>query len=672
MPPASGLGRVLTRSRRLPAPINSPSTCLFCSFSPSRRSPQLSSPNLRPGRKPTTSRRHQSTTTYPGPNSSPSSSNPRDDLRCALLDLQSHAADHVNLPRLHLALRNLSQPPGHESIRVAFLGTSPPPQPPTTAADASSKPDSTAKRLLHLALADPLKPAQAWEAQLEAHNTGRRPLIVRVGAAANEQDGRRLAEGEGEKEEGEGRLTPVREHVVAELRVSSPLLNRGDLDVLVAEVGGCALAARQAAGGARAVEDAVLVPTVDVASTTAGHVAPVGTPVHMAVLVGDGVLGAAEILSLSILERGDAITAAVNFGGRLGEVDLAGCPLVPVNVDAGREGLALFREDVSNAMKFEALWSEANIGRISEWLRANALASGEGATKAPVRNLIGSLLRNARAAIQEREARDLSAGRKAKVSSGSIAHLDQALSEWAQSAHEELQQQLDVAFAGREWKKLGWWKLFWHADDVGMVTSEMVALRFLPEAEKGITYLAGRIEEAGVVERQSGHPLYSGPTLTQPETGTRTHDGVAPITVAKWPTHILFTRNYLQEKTVPALQALAQKLVVQSASLAGLSSALAGLSYLSALGAYECGAIAALGIVLSFRRFQQRWDAAREYWEGEVREEGRKAIRASEASIAKVLEDASKPQDGGTASLEELRKAEEIIRRAEDALARME
>ncbi|GAB1314207.1 hypothetical protein MFIFM68171_04417 [Madurella fahalii] len=682
MPPALGLGTALTRNRRLQEPIYSSSICLFCSFSPSRCPPRLSSPNLlRPGRKPTTSRRHQSTTASPPPNaSSPSSSNPREDLRRALLDLQSHAADHVNLPRLHLALRNLSQPSGHESIRVAFLGASPPPT--TTAADASSKPNSTAKRLLHLALADPLKPAQAWEAQLEAHDTARRPLIVRVGAAAaaataaEERDRRRPAEGEGEGEA--EKLTPVKEHVVPELRVSSPLLNRGNLDVLVAEVGSGALAAYQAVGGAQmqaqaqAVEDAVLVPTVDVASTTAGHVAPIGTPVHMALLVGDGVLGAAGILSLPILERGDVITAAVNFGGRLDEGDMASCPLVRVNVDAGREGLALFREDVSNAMKYEALWSEANIGRISEWLRGNALASGEGVTKAPVRNLIGSLLRNARAAIQEREARDLSAELRTKISAGSIAHLDQALSEWAQNAHEELQQQLDVGFAGRAWRKLGWWKLFWHADDVGMVTSEMVALRFLPEAEKGIIYLAGRIEEAGVVEGQSGHPLYSGPTLKQPGTGTHRQDEVAPITVAKWPTHIPFTRNYLQEKTVPALQALAQKLVIQSASLAGLSSALAGLSYLSALGAYECGAIAALGIVLSFRRLQQKWDAAREYWEGEVREEGRKAIRASEASIANVLDEASKPRDSRRADLEELRKAEEIIKRAEDALARME
>jgi hypothetical protein len=336
--------------------------------------------------------------------------------------------------------------------------------------------------------------------------------------------------------------------------------------------------------------------------------------------------------------------------------------------------LELFRADVGNAMRYEALWTDANVGSISEWLRKSAVSSVGGVTKAPVRNLINSLLRSARAAVQEEEARDLTADLHTKVSSGSVAHLDQALAEWAQSAHQELQQQLDVAFITRPWSKLGWWKLFWRADDVGMVTSEMVALRFLPGAEKAMIYLAGRIQEAGVGEGQQGQPLYTGPALSEPSTGHQRQDTVAPNVVSNWPSHIPFTRNYLQEKTVPALQALAQKLVVQSASLAGLSTTLAGLSYLSALGAYECGAIAALGIALSFRRLQQKWDAARLYWEGEVREEGRKAIRAAEASVAEVLDKAGKtpdPQADQGAQLEELRKVEEIITRAEEALARM-
>jgi hypothetical protein len=375
---------------------------------------------------------------------------------------------------------------------------------------------------------------------------------------------------------------------------------------------------------------------------------------------------------LPVVEGREVIAGAVNFA-KVGEQDLVDCPLVGVNLDAGREGLELFRADVGNAMEFEVLWSESNIARISEWLRRSALSTDEGVTKASVRRLIESLLRSARAAVQEEEACDLKTELHTKVAPGAIADLDKALAEWAQNAHQELQQQLDVAFSTRPWSKLGWWKLFWRADDVGMVTSEMVALRFLPEAEKAMIYLAGRIHEAGAVEGQQGQPLYAGPALP-PSAVTERQDTVAPNMVSKWPTHIPFTRNYLQEKTVPALQALAQKLVVQSASLAGLSTALAGLSYLSALGAYECGAIAALGIALSFRRFQRKWDAAREYWEGEVREEGRKAIRAAEASVAEVLDKACKtpdPQADRSAQLEELRKVEEIIKRAEEALARM-
>ncbi|KAK4157613.1 hypothetical protein C8A00DRAFT_40039 [Chaetomidium leptoderma] len=645
MAPVSTLQRALSRSRGLPRQLHPPSICLFCSFSSANRPPattllprsRRTLPNLQQQQQ---RRRHQSTSPS---SSSSTTTNPRTDLHRALLDLQTHAPNHVNLPRLQLALRNLSEPPGHESIRVAFLSAA------TTT--------TTAKQLLRLALADPLQPAAAWEAQLlleeEGHDAGA-PLIVRVVGGAGG--------GAGQIQEQQRQ----RRHVIPELRVESALFKGADLEMVVAP-----LASTAAVSGEGIVDDAVLVPTVDVAATTAGHVAPVGTPVHMALLVGEGVLGAASVLSLPVLEGPEVIARAVNFSTRVGGEDLVDCPLVAVNVEAASEGLELFRVDVSNAMKYEALWSEANVGRIAEWLRKSALPSDEGLMKAPVRNLINSLLRNARAAIQEAEARDLSAELRTKVSPGTVAHLDQALAEWAQNAHQELQQQLDLAFTTRPWSKLGWWKLFWRADDVGMVTSEMVALRFLPRAEQGIIYLAGRIQEAGDV----GQPLYTGPTLPQASPGPqKKQDTVAPSTAGKWPTHIPFTRNYLQEKTVPSLQALAQKLVVQSSSLAGLSTALAGLSYLSAFGAYECGAIAALGIALSFRRFQQKWEAAREYWEGEVREEGRKAIRATEASVAEVLDRAGRtpdPRADQGAQLEELRKAEEIITRAEEAHARI-
>ncbi|AEO56270.1 hypothetical protein MYCTH_47844 [Thermothelomyces thermophilus ATCC 42464] len=683
MPPALALGRALSRGRGLQTRPKPASTCLFCSLarpfprSAARTTARTTGPlrlqertSLAPWIPRLSGRCYQSTESL--------SSDPRADLRRALLDLQTHAPNHVNLPRLQLALRNLSEPPGRESVRVAVLSVS------SDGAGGSSGTNtttSTAKRLLRLALADPLRPAAAWEARLERRDAagdgaGSSPLIVRVvGADKAGRDATAGAAGEGEegREEEEGLRTVVKEHVIPELRVSTPLLRDAELEMLVADAGD-ALAAAAAASSGAAVDDPVLVPTVDVAATTAGHVAPIGTPVHLALLVGDGVRGAASILALPVLEGRDVVMGVVNFKG-LGSEDAAGCPLVAVNVDAASEGLELFRSDVSNAMKYEALWTEANIGPISEWLRKSALPDGEGVTKAPVRNLVRSLLRSARAAVQGEEARDLAAELRTKVQPESVAHLDRALADWAQSAHQELQQQLDTAFTTGPWSKLGWWKLVWRADDVGMVTSEMVAQRFLPRAEQGLIFLAGRIQEAGVVEGQQGAPLYPGPALPGPSTAEHTgQDSVAPGVVSKWPSHIPFTRHYLQTKTVPALQALAQKLVVQSASLAGLSTALTGLSYLSGFGAYECGAIAALGIVLSCRRLQQKWDAAREYWEGEVREEGRKAIRATEASVAEVLDKAGRTPDPAAnrgAQLKELRKAEEIITRAEEALARM-
>jgi hypothetical protein len=82
-------------------------------------------------------------------------------------------------------------------------------------------------------------------------------------------------------------------------------------------------------------------------------------------------------------------------------------------------------------------------------------------------------------------------------------------------------------------------------------------------------------------------------------------------------------------------------------------------------GLYECGAVAALGIVWSLRRMQGKWETARTFWEGEVREEGRKAVRGVEGVIGDVLV-TTQPQLQGDA---ELQKAREAVERAEAALA---
>jgi hypothetical protein len=82
-------------------------------------------------------------------------------------------------------------------------------------------------------------------------------------------------------------------------------------------------------------------------------------------------------------------------------------------------------------------------------------------------------------------------------------------------------------------------------------------------------------------------------------------------------------------------------------------------------GLYECGAVAALGIVWSLRRMQGKWETARRFWEGEVREEGRRAVRGVEGVVSDVLV-TSQPRLEGDA---ELQRASEAVDRAETALA---
>ncbi|EAA32115.1 hypothetical protein GE21DRAFT_7191 [Neurospora crassa] len=675
MPPTLGLRRALqSRGRGLGFGQRTvpSSVCLFCSFATRPSTFPTSSPlnklratRAKPQEAPAVRPRYQSTGATPlrpfistpsdaadAAPAEPEPIDPRKDLESALRDLQTLAPNHVNLPRLQLALRNLSQDPGHESIRVAFLGLT-----------TGDKPQHTARELLRLALADPLKSAQNWEAQLKAHDPSK-PLIVHIGPPEEQATPLSLA---------------ASEHVIPEITVPSHIYNDANLEMIVMEADQATVA--QAGEQPHTFDEAILVPAVDTAATTAGHSAPIVTPVHMAVLVADGVLSAASILSLPISpESQDTITAVANFK-RISAEDKAACPsLVITSVEAGAQGLDLFRESASNAMKYEALWTEAGVGHINKWLRSNVLsqAEQEGATKAPVRKLIESILHNAGAALQAAEYRDMKVSVEGGPSPHTIARLNQALADWAKDAHEELQQQLEIAFVGEAWRQMNWWKLFWRVDDVGMLSSEMIAQRFLPEAEKRLIFLAGRLQEAGITTAGGEKPVtYSGPAVPPsfPEGESSVATTAATTeseTKGNWPAHIPFTRNYLLAETVPALQALAQKLVLQSSTLAGATTALGGMSWLSGFGIYECGAVAALGIVLSLRGLQKRWERARDFWEGEVREEGRKAIRATEASIAEVLDSVSPevPEDVAV-EIEELKEAKSVLKRAEEALARL-
>jgi hypothetical protein len=388
----------------------------------------------------------------------------KSNLKSALIDLQKHSSTYVNISRLGLALRGLEQNTGEETIRVAILGLS-----------DQRLTSKKVRDLVRLLLADPLKEEEEWERILVAAQDAGRPLLLRIGQNAHE----------------EASNYGLSNRLVQEINISSPNLNRSRLEILVLESDILAEAVGQVD-----ISGIVLVPTFEIPTSSTGRYTPVTTPVHKALILGDGLLGAASL---------------VNFSGELDSqiilpvVDLPAYPKdpnVPIHItDIGlaNSALDLFRKSVDNAMTYERGWFESGLPDILAWLKDGTLDDpGRRMMKNPVRHLIHSVLDDASNRIQAEEARQLSSLLASKIESSVLKSLKEDLSNWSQSAHTELRDQLDIAFRGTRWRKLGWWKLFWRVDDVSMISSDILNQRFLTSAEREIIYLAGKIEQAGV------------------------------------------------------------------------------------------------------------------------------------------------------------------------------
>ncbi|KAL9591485.1 MAG: hypothetical protein Q9179_007673 [Wetmoreana sp. 5 TL-2023] len=348
-------------------------------------------------------------------------------------------------------------------------------------------------------------------------------------------------------------------------------------------------------------------------------------------------------------------------------------PLKAINLDRGEEAIATFRQSLDNSFNYEHAWFESGLPKVIAWLIEGTEAL-PGILKPTIRRLLETVTTDVEYAIDREQSEQLQKQASSVVPNTTRNTMDEFLTNWAEAAHTELRDDLDLAFESKSWRELAWWKLFWRVDDTTVIASDILRHSWLVDADRGMIYLAGRIEQAGLLPPSPFTTASITPTETNPDPSTnpgsnpyhsKVHINERPDPLTRpfgteppaaylrdiIPTSALpvpsstaappnplssksipsigHMRLYMIDTTIPALQSLSQRLVLHALSTTFLTSSLSALVYVSVptTSVYESGAIAAVGAVYALRRLQRKWEEARSRWMALVREEGRRVLR---------------------------------------------
>ncbi|KAI4281563.1 MAG: hypothetical protein L6R35_005624, partial [Caloplaca aegaea] len=511
------------------------------------------------------------------------------ELYHALSVLQREAAVYTNLSQLRLALRGLESE--NAVTRVAALG----------GADGRDT-----RRLVKVLLADPLAPEAEWEKQLSDHDSA---------------DGRALLIRYGEKLE-----LDERHPLLRTLSVPSMNLHNHNLEILVQ-----AASTPSEATDARA--QSYLVPGLETPLSATGRYSTLTYPVHKALILSQGLKGITALLAPRLSARsniGEGMIMAVvdTPWSNLNSHPQALQPINAINLERAEAAIGTIRQSLDNSFNYEHLWFESGLPRVSAWL----FEGTEGLPailKPTVRRLAETLVADVENAIEQEESEQMVKQASSVVPHSTRELMSNFLANWAEAAHTELRNELDLAFAGKNWRKLAWWKLGWRVDDITHIASNILRESWLVDADRGIIYLAGRIEQAGLLpssvsadtQKPDSNPYAEIPTNSKPsEPSIFTtapekimFSDMFPASPPSPTTHPLSLsslneypipsigqhRHRLLVTTIPPLQSLAQRLLLQALSTTALTSSLSALIYISisTTSVYEAGAVAALGAV---------------------------------------------------------------------------
>lgn len=406
-------------------------------------------------------------------------------------------------------------------------------------------------------------------------------------------------------------------------------------------------------------------------------------PVHRSVIYARGLQNTS---TLAANLPGQMIKKVIDAGwSNLQDDAVSDQSLNPINLTLAESAINSFRASVDNGLEYEHGWFDSGLVGVSAWFfdGLNGKASG---LQPSLRQLVEKLCNSAERAIIRQEALDSKHRTITAMPIATRDSLGQDTADWAEFAHIELRNQLDLWFSSKNWKRLAWWKLFWRVDDISPITSDVLQRAWLVEAEKEMIWLFGRLEQAGlrdpekrirrpvVVMRQSlklttgafpNAPMAKGliaPTAMDPKQDRPPVESIP----RHWPQGISIARSSLSATTIPPLQALAQRLLLETLSTTLLTSSLSALVYmsLSSPSVYEAGAIAALGLVYSLHRLQGQWGLARDAWEKIVREEGRSLLRGLETKMRTMV------QEGGKQSIDERTKERRAARQSVENVRR--
>ena len=429
-------------------------------------------------------------------------------------------------------------------------------------------------------------------------------------------------------------------------------------------------------------KESLLVPKLQ---ATSARGLPVPYPVHKTLVLGEGLNSAiafGRFTSNTTEDVGDMVKVVVDLPTPAKEVDQdAHTESVEVNMETGLEAIATFRQSIQNSIAYERGWYKSGLPVLSQWLVEDLQPSEP--IKPAMQRLVSSILDDVEASITKEDTARLHTLASLAATPSTSESVVNHLLTWAEKSHTELRDELDEAFSSPNWHKMSWWKLFWRVDDVTMLSTEILERRWLTSAEKNSIYLAGRMNQAGYPEEIQQQTAASQiPEVTTDETAPTAEKPRLDISTdvrnpIPWPEHIATARTQLTNDIVPPLQALAQRLLLQTFSTTSLSSAASALLYvtISSFSVFEGAAVGVLGLTFSLRRMQRLWEGARETWEATVREEGRRTLKTTEELVRFII--CTKDRDdamGGVVEEEgvlERRKAREAVGRVRQALERI-